>query len=167
MTEAEKLKHHNVTFLKQKAEKIKTAMVTSYTVEKGFKSRPMATADIDPHGNLWFFTEEYHDEADEVSVNNQIAVTYADSNGHTFLSIKGKAVLIKDKELMNKLWNPFIKTFFPNGPLQSNLMLLKVESSELEYWESSKSKIVLFFNILKTNILGELFDEGEHGKIKF
>jgi hypothetical protein len=44
--------------------------------------------------------------------------------------------------------------------------LLKVVTSDLEYWDNSTSKIVVLFNMLKNNLLGKQYDEAEHGKLK-
>ena len=166
MTEGKNSIPDNVAFLKTKADKIPTAMLTTYTANKGFHSRPMGTAEIDAQGNIWFFTNELSAKVNETSIDDKVSVTYADSALHTYLSIKGKAMLVDDKAKMKTLWNPFIHAFFPKGLDDPNLTLLKIETTELEYWESSTSKIVLFFNILKSNLLGEVFDEGQHGTLK-
>ncbi len=155
----------NVKVLCNKVKIIKTAMLTTYTETKGFHSRPMGTAEVDTDGNIWFFTNEFSAKTKEISIDDKVSVTYEDNTSRTYLSIKGKAMLIDDKEKMKKLWNPFIKTFFPKGIDDPKLTLLKVVTSDLEYWETSSSKIVILFNMLKTNVLGEPFDEGVHGKI--
>lgn len=159
-------KEDHVHFLKGKVDNIRTAMLTTFTTIKGFHARPMGTADIDADGNIWFFTNEYSAKAKEISVDNKVGVTYADSGTNTYLSIKGTAVLVDDREKMKTLWNPFISAFFPDGINDPKLILLKVETTDLEYWDSSSSKIVVLFNMLKANLLGKQYDEGEHGKVK-
>jgi general stress protein 26 len=161
-----KSKHENIHFLKEKANNIRTAMLTTFTAAHGFHSRPMGTADIDEHGDIWFFTNEYSPKAKEISADNKVSLTYADSGTSTYLSIKGKASLIDDKDKMKALWNPFIQAFFPDGINDPKLILLKVETTDMEYWDSSSSKIVVLFNMLKANLLGKQYDEGEHGKLK-
>jgi len=159
-------KEEHVQFLKQKVDNIRTAMLTTFTQAKGFHCRPMGTADVDANGDIWFFTNEYSSKAKEVSIDNKVNITYADSGTNTYLSIKGKAQLIDDKEKMKALWNPFVSAFFPDGIDDPKLILLKVETSDMEYWDSSSSKIVVLFNMLKANLLGKQYDEGEHGKLK-
>jgi general stress protein 26 len=159
-------KEEHVHFLKQKVNNIRTAMLTTFTKTRGFHCRPMGTAEIDRNGDIWFFTNEYSAKAKEISADNKVNVTYSDSGTNTYLSIKGHAHLIEDKEKMKQLWNPYIQAFFPDGLGDPKLILLKVETSDLEYWDSGSSKIVVLFNMLKANLLGKQYDEEEHGKIK-
>jgi general stress protein 26 len=159
-------KEEHVHFLKGKVDNIRTAMLTTFTAAKGFHARPMGTADIDADGNIWFFTNEYSAKAKEISMDNKVGVTYADAGTNTYLSIKGSAILVDDREKMKALWNPFISAFFPDGINDPKLVLLKVETTDLEYWDSNSSKIVVLFNMLKANLLGKQYDEGEHGKVK-
>jgi len=159
-------KEEHVHFLRGKVENIRTAMLTTFTASKGFHCRPMGTAEIDQNADIWFFTNEYSAKAKEISIDNKVHVSYADSGTNTYLSIKGHARLINDKEKMKKLWTPFIQAFFPEGLDDPKLTLLKVETSDLEYWDASSSKIIVLFNMLKANLLGKQYDEGEHGKMK-
>jgi general stress protein 26 len=159
--------HDNVKVLSNKVGKIKTAMLTTYTSEEGFHSRPIGTAEVDADGNLWFFTNEFSEDDKEISIDDKVSVTYEDNSSRTYLSIKGKALLVDDKAKMKKLWTSYIKTFFPKGVNDPKLTLLKVETSDLEYWETSSIKIVILFDMLKINVLGEPFDEGAHGKIQW
>ena len=159
-------KQEHVHFLKTKVDNIRTAMLTTFTKAHGFHCRPMGTAEIDASGDIWFFTNEYSAKAREISLDNKVNVTYSDSGTNTYLSIKGHAHLIDDKEKMKTLWNPYIQAFFPDGLGDPKLILLKIETSDLEYWDSSSSKIVVLFNMLKANLLGKQYDEGEHGKLK-
>jgi general stress protein 26 len=140
-------KEEHVHFLKGKVDNIRTAMLTTFTTAKGFHARPMGTADIDADGNIWFFTNEYSAKAKEISMDNKVGVTYADAGTNTYLSIKGRAILVDDRD-------------------DPKLILLKVETTDLEYWDSNSSKIVVLFNMLKANLLGKQYDEGEHGKVK-
>jgi general stress protein 26 len=156
---------HNAGILRSKVEKIKTAMLTTFTFDGGFYSRPMGTAEVDADGNIWFYTNEFSDKVEGISVDNMVSLTYSDKDNNTYLSIKGKACLVDDWTKMEELWNPFVNTFFPQGLDDPKITLLKVETTELEYWESSSSKIVVLFNIIKANLLGEEYIEGEHRKL--
>lgn len=159
-------KEEHVHFLKQKVGNIRTAMLTTFNTSKGFHCRPMGTAEIDANGDIWFFTNEYSAKAKEISTDNKVHVSYADSGTNTYLSIKGHAHLVDDKEKMKALWSSYIQPFFPEGLDDPKLILLKVVTSDLEYWDNSTSKIVVLFNMLKNNLLGKQYDEAEHGKIK-
>src|SRR6478609_5472011 len=108
-------KTESLQYLQDKIKEVRTAMLTTYSEEKGFHSRPMGTADVDSEGNIWFFTNEFSPKVSEISVENTVSLTYSDPKDHTYLSIVAEAAIVDDKEKMKELWNPFIKAFFPKG----------------------------------------------------
>ncbi|QXV64407.1 pyridoxamine 5'-phosphate oxidase family protein [Mucilaginibacter achroorhodeus] len=152
-------------YLRDKVKEIKTAMLTTYSEEHGFSSRPMGTADIDGDGNIWFFTNEYSPKVSEISMENTVSLTYSDVENHTYLSIVGEAKVEDDKAKMKELWNPFVQAFFPEGLDDPKLTLLKVIPNDAEYWDSSSSRMVVLFNMLKARLTGKQYDEGKHGKV--
>jgi len=155
----------SLQYLQEKIEEVRTAMLTTYTPETGFSSRPMGTADVDAEGNIWFFTNEYSPKVSEISVENTVSLTYSDPSNHTYLSIEAEAEIVDDKEKMKELWNPFIKAFFPEGLDDPKLTLLKVSPSDAEYWDSNSNSMVVLFNMLKAVVTGKRYDEGKHGKV--
>ena len=158
-------KTESLKYLQDKINEVRTAMLTTYSTEKGFHSRPMGTADVDVNGNIWFFTNEYSPKASEISVENTVSLTYSDPKNHTYLSIVAEAALVDDKAKMKDLWNPFIKAFFPEGVDDPKLTLIKLTPTDAEYWDSSSSSMVVLFNILKAAVTGKQYDEGKHGHI--
>jgi general stress protein 26 len=158
-------KTESLKYLRDKVNEVKIAMLTTYSSEEGFKSRPMATADIDDEGNIWFFTNKYSPKASDISVENTVSLTYSDTNNHTYLSIVAEASLVDDRERMKELWNPFIQAFFPKGLNDPKLTLLKVEPTDAEYWDSSSSSMVVLFNLLKAVVNGKQYNKGKHGNI--
>lgn len=155
----------SLKYFRNEINEVKTAMLTTYTPDKGFSSRPMGTADVDEEGNIWFFTNEYSEKASEISVENTVSLTYSDPKNHTYLSIMGEAEFVHDMAKMEQLWNPFVKAFFPEGLDDPKLTLLKITPTDAEYWDSNSSSMVVLFNMLKAVVTGKRYDEGKYGKI--
>lgn len=127
--------------------------------------RPMSTIEVEDDGTLWFFTNEYTSKTDDISHNNEVFLTYASGSQASQITISGIATLSDDQERMKELWNPSLKAWFPDGPDDPNMQLIKVTPVEAEYWDSSASKIVIAFNMIKAMVTGKEYDEGEHGKV--
>lgn len=159
-------KTDQIKFLKDKVADVRIAMLVTVNVNHEIHSRPMGTAEVDDEGNIWFFTNEYSSKAEEISHEKKVVVTYSNPSNNTYLSIKGTASLVDDKEKMKKLWNPIIKAFFPDGIDDPKLTLLKVDTQEAEYWDSNSSKMVVGFQMLKAIVTGGRYDQGDHGKIE-
>jgi general stress protein 26 len=158
-------KTESLKYFRDKVNEVKTAMLTTYSAENGFNSRPMGTADVDSEGNIWFFTNEYSQKVSEISVENTVSLTYSDIKNHTYLSIVAEAALVNDKAKMKELWNPFVEAFFPEGLNDPKLTLLKITPTDAEYWDSKTSSMVVLINMLKATFAGKKYDEGKHGKI--
>ncbi|RYY27237.1 MAG: pyridoxamine 5'-phosphate oxidase [Sphingobacteriaceae bacterium] len=163
---SEQSKSEQIKFLKDKIEDVRIAMLVTVNANREIHSRPMATADVDADGNVWFFTNEFSPKVAEISHENKVVLAYSNPSNNTYLSIKGTASLVDDKAKMKELWNPIIKAFFPGGLDDPKLTLLKVDTDEAEYWDSNSSKMVVGFQMLKAAITGEKYDQGDHGKIQ-
>jgi general stress protein 26 len=79
--------------------------------------------------------------------------------------IDGIATLVNDKTKMKELWSSILKAWFALGLEDPDMTLIKVTPKEVNYWESSSSKMVVLFNMLKAIVTGIEYPEGEHGKI--
>jgi len=150
--------------LKDLIEDIDFAMLT--TVNGGqLRSRPMSTQEFDFDGDLWFFTSDNTHKVDEIERDNRVNVAYAKPEDNVYISVSGKAQLVKDREKIEELWNPILKAWFPKGLDDPTLSLLKVSVEEAEYWDSPSSTIVQLVGFVKALVTGKPADGGDHGKV--
>jgi len=150
--------------LKDLIEDIDFAMLT--TVNGGqLRSRPMSTQKSDFDGDLWFFTSDNTHKVDEIERDNRVNVAYAKPEDNVYISVSGKAQLVKDREKIEELWNPILKAWFPKGLDDPTLSLLKVSVEEAEYWDSPSSTIVQLVGFVKALVTGKPADGGDHGKV--
>ncbi|MFW0715412.1 pyridoxamine 5'-phosphate oxidase family protein [Pedobacter sp. N23S346] len=157
----------NIAILKELAEGVRTCMFTTVSSGDEFGSRPMSTAKIEEDGSIWFFTNEYSLKSKEISKENNVLLSYSDPSKNTYLTVKGKAELVDDQVRKEAYFSPFVKAWFPDGVEDPRLILIKVAPEEAEYWDSSSSKIVVLFSILKAVVTGDTPDMGKHDTIKF
>ena len=139
----------NIEKLKSLVNNIGIAMLVTVNEAKEVNSRPISTADIDTEGNIWFFTDEFSDKANEISFNNEVVITYTSPSLKRCISIHGNASLINDIDQIKDLWNPAFKPWFPEAETDDTVRLLKVSPSHIEYWDGGSSKMVISSN--KTN----------------
>jgi len=157
----------NIAILKEMAESVRTCMFTTVSTSDEFGSRPMGTAKIEEDGSIWFYTNEYSLKSKEISKENNVLLAYSDPSKNTYLTVKGKAELVDDSVRKEAYFNPFIKAWFPDGPEDPRLILIKVTPEEAEYWDASSSKIVVLFSMLKAVVTGDTPDLGKHDTMKF
>ncbi len=166
MTQTHLEKQEAVQKLTKLVNEVKICMFATVHEDYSVNSRPMQTIQVDDDGNVWFFTNEYSEKVEEVSKDNTVYLMYSDPGKNTYVHIKGKCAIINDKDKMKEFWSPMVKAWFPKGLEDPALALLKVNTAEANYWDSSSNKFVVFYNIVKAIATGDTPDNGEFGKLK-
>lgn len=146
--------------------KVKYAMLTTADEDGTLRSRPMATQKPDDFdGDLWFYTRASAPKVDEVEHEHQVNLAYADPSDQLFVSVSGTANLVRDQAKSKELWTPAMKAWFPKGPEDPDLALLKVKVEKAEYWDTPNSTIVHLIGYVKATVTGKGYKPGENEKI--
>src|SRR4051812_8520321 len=104
-------KTRSIEQLKEMLEGIDFAMLTTIAGGK-LHSRPMSTQELDESGTLWFFSSDDTRKVDEINADDRINVAYSDPKGNTYVSVFGRAEMVKDRAKMEELWSPIHKAWF-------------------------------------------------------
>jgi len=145
---------------------VNVCMFTTIDDKDQLFSRPMSTVQIDADGNAWFFTNEFSETIQEVSKDNRVYLIYSHPGRNVFVTVKGSCSVIVNRKKIDELWNPLLKAWFPGGKDDPKLCLIKVTTEEAEYWNSSSSKMAVYFKMLKAIANKEKYSEGESGRLK-
>ena len=161
--------HHNredsIKKIQEITEGIDFCMLTS--IDGGvLRSRPMSTQQFEFDGDLWFFTNDNSHKVDEIEKDNRVCVAYSKPEDSVYLSVSGRAEMVKDRAKIEELWNPVHQAWFPEGLDDPSLCLLKVSVEQAEYWEGTSSTLVQLFGMVKAIATGQEADYGENEKIK-
>ena len=146
--------------------KVKFAMLTTAEDDGTLRSRPMATQNHDEFdGDLWFFTKASAPKVGEVEHEHQVNVSYAEPSDQLFVSVSGLATLVRDQAKLKQLWSPAMKAWFPKGPEDPDLAMLKVHVEKAEYWDTPNSTFVHLVGFVKATVTGTAYHPGENEKI--
>jgi general stress protein 26 len=103
----------------------------------GFHARPMAIADTDEDGSLWFITGADTAKVDELQRDTQVVALMQSSS--KWLSVLGRAEVRRDRARIHQLWREAFRVWF-SGKDDPNIVLLRLNPTEAEYWDSSGLK---------------------------
>jgi general stress protein 26 len=143
------------------------AMMTTVDDDGQLRSRPMSTQKTPFNGTLWFFTGASTHKVSEIAHDQHVNLSYADPDDNRYVSISGRAQLVRDKAKIKELWNPAYKAWFPGGLDDPDLALIKVEMDKAEYWDSPSSSMVHLFGFVKALVTGQPMNyAGENQKVK-
>jgi general stress protein 26 len=153
--------------IKKLNELIKEMSFAMLTTNDGgvLRSRPMQTQDFDFDGDLWFFTSSKTHKSEEIERDNRVNVSYASPDDNSYVSVSGRASIVKDREKIDEYWSDLYKAWFPEGKDTPDLVLLRVEAEQAEYWDAPSSTIAQTIGFLKALATGERVDVGENEKV--
>jgi general stress protein 26 len=152
--------------LKELLVDIDFCMLTTVDDQGHLHSRPMSlNNDMDDEGNLWFFTSSNSLKAHEIENNPKVNASFANTDSHQYVSVSGVAGLVNDGAKIKELWKPILKAWFPDGPEQADLALLRIKIEKAEYWDSPSGTIAQAFSFVSAIITGKQVEMGENKKL--
>ncbi len=112
-----------------------TAMLVTRSDDGSLDSRPMAIAQVEVDGRMWFVTDRSSGKIANLMLDAEVAVAMQSSN--KFLSISGTAHAVDDRAKLNELWNEAWKVWFPDGKASQSIVLLRIDPTHGQYWDNS------------------------------
>jgi general stress protein 26 len=109
-------------------------MLTTLTEDGVFRSRPVTTHGAGFDGDLWFLTRMGSAKIEEVRQHRRVGLTYARPEDNSYVAIAGTAEVVLDPKKAEELWDPSYRAWFPGGPTDPDLALIKVTVTNAEYW---------------------------------
>lgn len=152
--------------LKDLIKDIHIAMLTTVETDGSLRSRPMATTGIKENNVLWFFTKIDSPKISEIEHDRHVNVNYMDRDKERYISVSGKAAIVKDQNKINELWTPVLKAWFDSKD-DPQVALLRVEVEKAEYWDAPSGKLKQTFEMARTALTGHEYSQGEHEKLNF
>lgn len=145
-----------------------SAILVTRTAGGELRGRPMALAEINASGDIFFATSLNNETVREIEADQRVAVTV--QGKVKFASVSGRAHVMRDRALIKKLWREGWKLWFPDGPDDPNLCLIKFDADEGEYWDTSGTRGIRFaLRAVSAYARGEHLehrDASENAKVK-
>lgn len=141
---------------------LSVAMLTRINADGALSGRPMTPLEMDGDGAIWFFTDAQSAKTERLS---NAHLSFSDEARGTYVSLSGRGEIQMDRTHIERLWTPFAKPWFPDGPQSPNLALLKFVPSTAEYWDAPHSKMVRMFAIAASIVAAKPVGMGDHGTL--
>jgi general stress protein 26 len=138
-------------------------MLTTTDPDGTLISRPMAMQEVEFDGDLWFFAARDSRKIAQLSAHSQVNVAVGSSD--TWVSLTGTGVVVTDAAKKRELWNSMVEAWFPDGPDDDGVVLLKVVAESAEYWDSPGGRVATALSFAKAKLTGERYSGGENEKV--
>lgn len=138
-------------------EHFENAMLVTRSTDGFLRARPMAIAKSESDGDLWFITHFESGKVDEIMSDPRCSAVM---QGMTrYLSLSGRAEIVKDRKKLEELWKPTYDAWFEKGKDDPDLALLHFKAEEGEYWDNSGTKGLRYmFEVAKALVTGGTVD---------
>jgi len=138
-------------------------MLTTTDSDGTLMSRPMAMQEVEFDGDLWFFAARDSRKIAQLGAHPQVNVAVGSSD--TWISLTGTGVVVTDVAKKRELWNSVVEAWFPEGPDDDGVVLLKVAAESAEYWDSPGGRVATAISFAKAKLTGERYSGGENEKV--
>jgi general stress protein 26 len=143
------------------------AMLVTRSGDDGLHARPMAIAEVEDGGAVWFVTDVTSPKMTDLGTDPEVLLTLQDAR--RYLTLNGDAAIVRSPEKVRALWKDTFKLWF-DGPDDPRMVLLKVTPRDAEYWDTSGIRGLKFaFRAAKAYLAGEPAkvedDPAVHGRV--
>lgn len=132
---------------------IQVCMFTTTDEDGHLMSRPMAVQEVEFDGDLWFFTKLDGRKINQMRRTPRVNIAL--SSRSSWVSVSGEAEIVHDDEKARQLWNTRISAWFPDGPDDPELVLVKVHADGAEYWDTPGAAVVSMLSLVKARATGK------------
>lgn len=145
-------------------EDIKLCMLVSHDGSGDeLRARPMDAHVAREEGAIYFLTDARGTKDDEVEINDNVCLTFADNSGYRYVSVTGNANVLDDRRKVHELWTPENKAFWDSKD-DPNIRVLRVRPSAAEFW-TSPGKIVTAVKMAAAAVTGAKPELGDNRKV--
>ena len=135
--------------------KASIALVTTVAEDGSLVSRPLAVQQREFDGDLWFFTKINSPKTTELSRDNEVNLGYCDPSKQHYVSVSGKAEIVRDRAKIEEKWSEGLRTWFPEGKDDPSIALIRVHPAKGEYWDSPSSTVLHLYGYAKAALTGQ------------
>ncbi|MEO6359015.1 MAG: pyridoxamine 5'-phosphate oxidase family protein [Sphingomicrobium sp.] len=107
------------------------------------RTRPMTVqidaredGDADDGGTIYFFGARSEALVQNVGESHRAVATFASKDHKVFAHIHGNLILDQDRAVIDRLWNPFIASWYKDGKDDADLALLRFDAEQADVWEA-------------------------------
>jgi general stress protein 26 len=131
----------------------------------GLRARPLDSRPDRDACAIYFVTDVRGLKDDEIEADPDVCFVVVDENENAYLSITGRAEVTRDNIMAAKIWKKTDDVWWPGGPQDENVRVLRINPSRAELWDGPKWKAVAMFEFAKAKLTGEKPDLGENRKV--
>lgn len=118
------------------------SMLTTVAADGSLRSRPMSTQDQSADGTLWFLVAADSGAAEDLGSRSDVNLAFSSPDEQRWVSVSGSASIGDDRARILELWNPLYEAWFPAGPEDPNVRVVRVVVGDIHHWDATSSRML-------------------------
>lgn len=110
-------------------------LVTHDGVGDELRARPMRAHVAREEEAIFFLADVRQRKDDEIEINENICLTFADPDGQAYVSVTGTANVLDDRAKVAELWSTAARAWWDSKD-DPNIRVLRVMPAMAEFWDS-------------------------------
>ena len=117
-------------------------------------------------GTLWFITDRRSHKVQAIERGCAARLLFQNDARGTYLHLEGRATIVENPAQLKKLYTPVQRTWFPDGPEDPNITLIRFDVDQGDYWDGHQSMVRLALAFAKAVVTGRPGASGHAGVAK-
>jgi general stress protein 26 len=144
---------------------IRFPVFTTRRSDGGLQSRPMTmqNRDSDPLDFLWFFAPRDSDQVADLQWDSSVSIIFADPRNQAYVAVFGSASVVEDPSRKKLLWSKEAQSWFPEGPDDPALSLIRVRIIQADCWDVTRNSVAHLFKLDTSAMTHRSADQSGNG----
>jgi general stress protein 26 len=130
----------------------------------GLRARPVEPRPDRKAGLIWIVTDLHSGKEHEIEAGHDIGLVFIDHKAKDYLSVTARAQVRQNTAKAKDVWRGTDTIWWPGGPDDPNVCVLRIEPITAELWDGPVSKAVAMYEIAKAKLTGAKPKLGENRK---
>jgi general stress protein 26 len=156
--------HNNLERVWDIIESVGVCMLTTQAGDQ-LRARPVEPRADRQSGLIFVVTDVRSAKQEEIEAKPDVNLVCIDAKAKAYLSITARACVTTDICKLEQVWRLTDAVWWPGGPTDSNVCLLRIEPQTGELWDGPASTAVAVFEFAKAFATGTQPALGQNRKV--
>jgi len=115
------------------------AILVTAEADGAHAGRPMLPLLLEDDPHIYFLTHQSSNKVTQIAVRPQVSLAITASD--RYVVVIGRAVVVRDPEMIRRLWHPTYRAWFPDGTDDREAAVLRVDIERVDYWQPPRSRL--------------------------
>jgi general stress protein 26 len=128
---------------------VRYPVMTTHRADGGLQARPMSmqNRESDPLDFLWLFTPRDSEQVEDLQWDSSVSIVFTEPVKSVYVVVFGSASVVEDTGRKRQLWSPDAQAWFPEGPDDPNMALVRVRIIQADCWDVKRNAVNHLFKL--------------------